>query len=133
MSQARERPGDERAAAPGWDHAVIESKVRALIDHQARVAIEPFMRAMRRRLERDRNGVHPLHRSSVLPRSPTQKEIGQRPIGLLTVGCRRDHWYTDADVHYAGSLGITLAPAMLAGRIAWGEFRKMWSADDHCS
>jgi DNA-binding CsgD family transcriptional regulator len=43
-------------------------------------------------------------------------ELGQRPIGLLTVGCRRDHWYTEADVHYAVSLGITLAPMVEALR-----------------
>ncbi len=43
-------------------------------------------------------------------------EIGQRPVGLLTVGCRRDHWYTDADVHYAASLGAALAPMVEALR-----------------
>jgi DNA-binding CsgD family transcriptional regulator len=43
-------------------------------------------------------------------------EAGQRPIGLLTVGCRRDHWYSEADVHYATSLGITLAPMVEALR-----------------
>ncbi len=43
-------------------------------------------------------------------------ELGQRPVGLLTVGCRRDHWYSEADVHYAGSLGVTLAPMVEALR-----------------
>ena len=43
-------------------------------------------------------------------------EINQRPIGLLILGCRRDHWYTVEDVHYAGSLGITLAPMVAALR-----------------
>jgi len=51
-------------------------------------------------------------------------EIGQRPIGLLTVGCRRDHWYTDADVHYAGSLGITLAPMVAALRRLLGRLNE---------
>src|SRR5260370_6061839 len=41
-------------------------------------------------------------------------EVGQRPVGLLTVGCRRDHWYSEADVHYSGSLGGTLAPIVEA-------------------
>jgi len=45
---------------------------------------------------------------------------GQRPIGLLTVGCRRDHWYSEADVHYAGSLGITLGPMVEALRRPMG-------------
>ena len=43
-------------------------------------------------------------------------EGGQRPIGLLILGCRRDHWYSEEDVHYAGSLGITLAPMVAALR-----------------
>jgi DNA-binding CsgD family transcriptional regulator len=43
-------------------------------------------------------------------------EPGQRPIGLLTLGCRRDHWYSEEDVHYAASLGTTLAPMVAALR-----------------
>lgn len=43
-------------------------------------------------------------------------EAGQRPIGLLILGCRRDHWYTEEDVLYAGSLGTTLAPMVAALR-----------------
>lgn len=43
-------------------------------------------------------------------------EVGQRPIGLLILGCRRDHWYTDEDATYAGSLGITLTPLVAALR-----------------
>jgi DNA-binding CsgD family transcriptional regulator len=43
-------------------------------------------------------------------------EAGQRPIGLLVLGCRRDHWYSDEDVTYAGSLGMTLAPMVAALR-----------------
>jgi hypothetical protein len=41
-------------------------------------------------------------------------EAGERPIGLLIIGCRRDHWYTEEDVTYAISLGTTLAP-LVAG------------------
>jgi DNA-binding CsgD family transcriptional regulator len=43
-------------------------------------------------------------------------EMGQRPIGLLTIGCRRDHWYTEEDVAYAHTLGLTLAPLVAALR-----------------
>src|SRR5438876_6289836 len=43
-------------------------------------------------------------------------EMDQRPIGLLILGCRRDHWYTEEDVHYAASLGITSAPMVAALR-----------------
>ena len=43
-------------------------------------------------------------------------EVGRRPIGLLVLGCRRDHWYSEQDVAYAHSLGMTLAPMVAALR-----------------
>jgi DNA-binding CsgD family transcriptional regulator len=43
-------------------------------------------------------------------------EEGERPIGLLILGCRRDHWYTDEDVEYASRLGISLTPLVAALR-----------------
>jgi DNA-binding CsgD family transcriptional regulator len=43
-------------------------------------------------------------------------EPGQRPIGLLIVGCRRDHWYSEDDITYAIKLGTTLAPLVAALR-----------------
>ena len=43
-------------------------------------------------------------------------EEGHRPIGLLIIGCRRDHWYSEEDVTYAITLGITLAPLVAALR-----------------
>jgi DNA-binding CsgD family transcriptional regulator len=43
-------------------------------------------------------------------------EPAQRPIGLLIVGCRRDHWYSENDVTYAINLGSTLAPLVAALR-----------------
>ncbi len=43
-------------------------------------------------------------------------EAGQRPIGLLIVGCRRDHWYSEDDITYAINLGATLAPLVAALR-----------------
>ena len=41
---------------------------------------------------------------------------GRRPIGLLIVGCRRDHWYSEDDVAFAVELGTTLAPLVAALR-----------------
>jgi DNA-binding CsgD family transcriptional regulator len=43
-------------------------------------------------------------------------EAGARPIGLLIIGCRRDHWYSEEDVTYAISLGVTLTPLVAALR-----------------
>src|ERR1700674_1393901 len=41
---------------------------------------------------------------------------GRRPIGLLIVGCRRDHWYSEDDIAFAIELGTTLAPLVSALR-----------------
>src|SRR5438128_1585260 len=43
-------------------------------------------------------------------------DLGQRPIGLLIIGCRRDHWYTDEDVTHAYTLGLSLGPMVAALR-----------------
>ena len=43
-------------------------------------------------------------------------ERGHRPIGLLIIGCRSDHWYPDGDVAYAQSLGHMVAPMVTALR-----------------
>ena len=46
------------AAGPRWRSAAIEARLRPLIDRQVRDEIEPFLRAMRRRLARDCQRVH---------------------------------------------------------------------------
>jgi DNA-binding CsgD family transcriptional regulator len=51
-------------------------------------------------------------------------EPSQRPIGLLTLGCRRDHWYTDEDVAYAENLGATLTPLVTALRRPLGRLNE---------
>jgi hypothetical protein len=70
------------AAGPGWSAAMLEARVRALLDHEVRESMEPFLRAMRRRLERDRNRVHAYHddlRRSALKRIAAQaKAPGER-------------------------------------------------------
>jgi len=43
-------------------------------------------------------------------------DMGHQPIGLLVVGCRRDHWYTEEDVAYTHTLGYSLAPLVAALR-----------------
>lgn len=54
-------------------------------------------------------------------------DVGQRPIGLLTLGCRRDHWYTEEDVDYAGRLGVTVAPMVAALRGPLGRLNEIES------
>jgi hypothetical protein len=54
-------PGTVLAAGSGWDSRAIEPRLGALVDRQVRDEIEPFLRAMRRRLVRDRDRVHAFH------------------------------------------------------------------------
>ncbi|HEV3405201.1 MAG TPA: GAF domain-containing protein, partial [Candidatus Dormibacteraeota bacterium] len=58
-------------------------------------------------------------------------ESDQRPIGLLIVGCRRDHWYSDEDVVYAQALGRSLAPMVAALRGPLGRLNEDETAVAH--
>jgi hypothetical protein len=54
-------PTTRRASGPAWSAVTLEARVRPLLDQQVRESLEPFVRAMRRRLERDRKRVHAYH------------------------------------------------------------------------
>jgi DNA-binding CsgD family transcriptional regulator len=58
-------------------------------------------------------------------------ELGQRPIGLLIVGCRRDHWYSEEDIANAHTLGISLAPMVAALRGPLSRFNESETAVAH--
>lgn len=58
-------------------------------------------------------------------------EAQQRPIGLLIVGCRRDHWYSDEDVAYAQVLGHSLVPMVAALRGPLGRLTEDETAVAH--
>jgi hypothetical protein len=54
-------PEVRAAAAGGWDGARLQALVHPLVEARVKAELEPFLRAMRRRLERDRNRVHDYH------------------------------------------------------------------------
>jgi hypothetical protein len=54
-------PATKSAAGPRWSAATLLARLRPLLEHEARESTEPFLRAMRRRLERDRDRVHAYH------------------------------------------------------------------------
>jgi hypothetical protein len=51
----------KRVAGAVWSEATLASRLHPLLDAEVRESVEPFLRAMRRRLERDRNRVHAYH------------------------------------------------------------------------
>jgi hypothetical protein len=54
-------PEVRRAAGPGWDASNLEARVPPLLRYRVRLEVEPFLGAMRRRLDRDRNRIHEYH------------------------------------------------------------------------
>jgi len=54
-------PEVRRAAGPAWDASVLDGRVKPLLGHRVRNEVEPFLRTMRRRLDRDRNRIHQYH------------------------------------------------------------------------
>ncbi|EJW09403.1 hypothetical protein A33M_1376 [Rhodovulum sp. PH10] len=50
-----------RAAGHGRDPAALAARIPLLLDRRVRQELEPFLRAMRRRFERDRSRVHAYH------------------------------------------------------------------------
>lgn len=48
-------------AGRGWDGATLDCRVRPALDARIKEELAPFLRAMRRRLERDRDRVHGYH------------------------------------------------------------------------
>jgi hypothetical protein len=54
-------PEMRHAAGPAWDAATLRTRVSPLLEHVVRRELEPFLRAMRRRLDRDRARIHEYH------------------------------------------------------------------------
>ena len=49
------------AAGPTWNAATLRARVSPWIEHSVRRELEPFLHAMRRRLDRDRARIHEYH------------------------------------------------------------------------
>ena len=54
-------PETRRAAGAGWDATTLARRIEPLVEHHVRRDLEPFLNAMRRRLERDRGRLHEYH------------------------------------------------------------------------
>jgi len=55
------QPEVVEAAGPAWDGQALATRAAQLVEHRVKGDLEPFLRAMRRRLERDRTRVHAYH------------------------------------------------------------------------
>jgi hypothetical protein len=75
-------PEARRAAGPVWDVQTLSERVTPLVEHHVRRDLEPFLRAMRRRLGRDRARVHTYHddlrRSAQIKLAALQSATGDK-------------------------------------------------------
>jgi hypothetical protein len=55
------QPEVRAAAGAAWDVQALGARAAPLVEHRVRSELEPFLRAMRRRVERDRARVHAYH------------------------------------------------------------------------
>ncbi|HWF93333.1 MAG TPA: hypothetical protein VG291_00075 [Xanthobacteraceae bacterium] len=105
-------------AGPGWSAATLDARVRPLLDQQMRDSMEPFLRAMRRRLDRDRNRVHAYHddlrvsslnRLAALARAQGEKaEADRRRETLRVEAIEREYRAKLDDLRHNYALRVTV-------------------------
>src|SRR5712691_6130272 len=83
-------PDVRRAAGPGWDAATLQARVRPLLEYQVRRELEPFLRAMRRRLDRDRTRVHEYHHDLRMTSLKKLAALADAPSEKAEVDRRRE-------------------------------------------
>jgi hypothetical protein len=106
------------AAGPRWDSALLEARLRPLLDHRVRQEIDPFLRAMQRRLERDRARVHAFHddlwissqkRLSALANAPGERaDADRRREQLRAAAIEREYGSKLGDLRHNYALRVTL-------------------------
>jgi hypothetical protein len=54
-------PSVRHTAGNGWDATTLQARISPLLETKVRRELEPFLRSMRRRLDRDRRRIHEYH------------------------------------------------------------------------
>jgi hypothetical protein len=111
-------PSVKVAAQAAWNAAKLMPRLRPLLDQEVRKNIEPFLRAMHRRLERDRNRVHAYHddlRNSSLKRltalalaSGERAQADQRRERLRVEAIEREYRAKLDDLRHNYALRVTV-------------------------
>ena len=115
---AAPEPAARTAAGPSWSAAALETRVKPLLEHRIRTELEPFLHAMRRRLERDRNRVHAYHddlrrdalmKLSVLSGAKGEKaEADRKRETLRAAAIEREYHAKLDDLRRNYALGVTV-------------------------
>jgi hypothetical protein len=105
------------AAGPGWDWPQLETRLRLLLDHRVRHELEPFLRAMRRRLDRDRFRVHAYHddlrraslkRLAALARAGERADADRRRETLRVAAIEREYQAKLDDLRHNYALRVSV-------------------------
>lgn len=112
------------AAGPAWEAQTLAARTQPLLEHHVRRELEPFLHAMRRRLERDRNRVHeyhanlrrtPLKKLAVLAAAADEKAEADRKRETMRVSAIEREYVAKLDDlrhNYALRVGIDWAQAL---------------------
>jgi hypothetical protein len=111
-------PTIRHAAGPAWSAVTLEARIRPLLNQEVRDSIEPFVRTMRRRLERDRRRVHAYHddlRNSSLkrltaraPEEGDRAEADRRREKLRVEAIEREYGAKIDDLRHNYALRVTV-------------------------
>jgi hypothetical protein len=106
------------AAGNRWDAATLQSRVSPLLEHHVRRELEPFLRAMRRRLDRDRARIHEYHqdlrlaalkRVAALAEAANEKAEAERRRETLRVAAiEREYAAKIEDLRHNYALRVTV-------------------------
>ena len=113
-------PGDaaRNDSEPQQDSTQLETRLRPLVEYRVRQELEPFLRAMQRRLERDRARVHAYHddlwaasqkRLALLANAPGEKAAAdRRREQLRATAVEREYGSKVEDLKHNYALRVTL-------------------------
>jgi len=107
-----------RSAPALWDAETVAARTRPLLEHRIRQDMEPFIAAMRRRLERDRSRVHAYHddlrraaqvKLAAAKRGAGDKaEAGVKRESMRIAAIERDYTAKLADLSHNYALKVTV-------------------------
>jgi hypothetical protein len=107
-----------------WAPAVLDARIRGSVGYRIRSELEPFLRATRRRLDRDRNRIHEYHeelheasrrRLAALPEAGGEKSEAERLREQLRVAAIEREYRAKLDDlrnHYAMRVSVECVQAL---------------------
>ncbi len=117
-------PGVARAAGAMWNAATIAARTGPLVDRLVRADLAPFLAAMRRRLDRDRQRVHTYHDdlrgAALLKLANLERPTGGKPGEKTASAIERERMRVAAiEREYASKLDDLRHNYALTVKVEW--------------